>query len=173
MARILIDGYNLMAKVDGRAGSLEARREGLLHLLSQFRTGRGHAITVVFDGERGDWPTESAMRFQGMDVVFSRMGEKADDVIKRMVEETREEWLVISSDREVASYAETCGHTAIRSEDFMGRLRNARASLNAEKPDHAEKTEEDEDTVTASKKKGNPRKLSKGARRRAQKLGGL
>jgi predicted RNA-binding protein with PIN domain len=165
MARIIIDGYNLMAKLEGAAGTLESRRGRLIRLLSQFNAGRGHAITVVFDAERGDWPSESYDRMLGIDIVFSRMGEKADHVIKRMSEGEEGESIIVSSDREVASYAETCGHVAIRAEDFIKRLFRTAAA-----PQEADKGEEDEKTVTSTVKKGNPRRLSKAARRRAQKL---
>ncbi|MBI5197053.1 MAG: NYN domain-containing protein [Nitrospirae bacterium] len=167
MAQIVIDGYNLLAKMGGMAGSLESRREWMVRLLDRFRIGRGHAITVVFDGERGDWPAESYSRMLGVDIVFSRTGEKADHVIKRMAEDFSGELVVISSDREVASYAETCGHIAIRSEDFMKRLRPRVSDV---------EPMDDEDSRpgwTSTQKKGNPKKLSKEARRRAQKLHSL
>ena len=169
MAQIVIDGYNLLAKAGGMAGSLESRREGLIRLLSQFKTTRGHTITVVFGGERGDWPTESYSRTSGIDVVFSRTGEKADHVIKRMAEDSSGELVVISSDREVASYAETCGHVAIRAEDFMKRLRP--------RPSGVIKTTIDEEMdrpgSTSTQQKGNPKRQSKEARRRMQKLRAL
>ncbi|MBI4714958.1 MAG: NYN domain-containing protein, partial [Nitrospirae bacterium] len=80
MMRIIIDGYNLMAKMGGMDGALEARRERMIRIFSRFQSERGHAVTVVFDGERGDGASESWQRIQGIEVIFSRMGEKADHV---------------------------------------------------------------------------------------------
>ncbi len=165
MAHILIDGYNLMAKMGGIGGNLETQRERFLQTLSQYRVQKYHTITVVFDGEKGGCITESHERTMGINIVFSRLGEKADDIIKRMVKEHDEEYTVITSDKEVASFAEHSGHTAIPSEEFIPKLR----SDNRIEP-IIDKDEDPEQRAVTTKKKGNPRKLSKTARRRKQKL---
>ena len=166
MLHVLIDGYNLMAKMDGLRGNLEAQRERFLQALSQYRAQKYHEVIVVFDGEKGGWGTESHERTMGIIIVFSRLGEKADDVIKKMVRDDDVEYTVITSDKEVASFAETYGHTAIPSEDFIPKLR-IRGNLTSGEW----KAEDDDDyrPVTV-KKKGNPHKLSKAARKRKQKL---
>lgn len=166
MAHILIDGYNLMAKMGGIGGSLEAQRERFIRTLSQYRTRRYHTITVVFDGERGGQMTEGHERTMGINIVFSRLGEKADDVIKRMVKRHEEEYTVITSDREIASYAEGFGHTAIPSEEFIPKLFEYRTQAVEWKDEDVEDTGKG----ITTRKKGNPRKLSKAARRRKQKL---
>lgn len=169
MANILIDGYNLMAKMDGLGGNLEANRERFIRRLGQFREQKYHDITVVFDGEKGGWITESYDRTMGINIVFSRLGEKADDVIKRMVLEHAVEYTVITSDKEIASYAETTGHTAIPSEEFIYKLYyDSKAGTDIDYRD------EDTDYRTFSvKKKGNPKKLSKAARKRKNRLDSL
>lgn len=165
MAHILIDGYNLIAKMEGIGGNLEAQRERFIRTLSQYRSQKYHTVTVVFDGEKGGWMTESHERTMGINVVFSRLGEKADDVIKRMAKEHEEEYTVVTSDREIASFAEGLGHTAIPSEEFIPKLRfDIRREAGTYKGEDA-----GYGTVT-TKKKGNPRKLSKAARRRKQRL---
>lgn len=169
MANILIDGYNLMAKMDGLGGNLEANRERFLLRLSQYRMQRDHDIIVVFDGEKGGWITESHERMMGINIVFSRLGEKADDIIKKMVREHDVEYTVITSDKEVASYAESSGHTAIPSENFIFKL-----IIDSSRESGINDREEDTDYRTSSgKKKGNPRKLSKAARKRKQRLDSL
>lgn len=169
MANILIDGYNLMAKMDGLGGNLEAQRERFLRRLGQFREQRYHNIVVVFDGERGGWITESRDRTMGISIVFSKLGEKADDVIKRMAREHEVEYTVITSDKEIASYAETTGHTAIRSEEFIYKLYYDSKAETA-----IDYRDEDPEYKTFSvKKKGNPKKLSKAARKRKNRLDSL
>lgn len=166
MAHILIDGYNLMAKMGGIGGSLEAQRERFIRTLSQYRTRKYHTMTVVFDGEKGGQMAEGHERTMGINIVFSRLGEKADDVIKRMVKRHEEEYTVITSDKEIASCAEGSGHTAIPSEEFIPKLFERRTE--------GERGEDedlgDADRGITTRKKGNPRKLSKAARRRKQKL---
>ena len=165
MANILIDGYNIMAKMDGLSGSLEARREMFIRRLGDYRTQKSHDITVVFDGEKGGWITESHERKQGINIVYSRLGEKADDVIKRMVKAHDVEYTVITSDKEIASYAENYGHTAILSEEFIPKLYLNNQIKSAKGDD-----EDIEYGIITTRKKGNPKRLSKAARRRRQRL---
>ncbi len=155
-----------MAKMDGLRGNLEAQRERFILTLSEYRAQKYHEVIVVFDGEKGGWSTESHERAMGIVIVFSRLGEKADDVIKKMVKEDDVEYTVITSDKEIASFAETFGHTAIPSEDFIPKLhiRSGVASVEWKNAD-----DDDYRPVTV-KKKGNPHKLSKAARKRKQKL---
>ena len=165
MAHILIDGYNLIAKMEGISGNLEPQRERFIRRLSEYRAQKGHSITVVFDGEKGGWITESHERTLGINITFSRLGEKADDIIKRMVKEHDEEYTVITSDKEVASFAESSGHTSIPSEEFIPKLR-----LDSRIGPEIDKDEDPEQRTVTTRKKGNPRKLSKAARRRKQRL---
>ncbi|MDZ4383895.1 MAG: NYN domain-containing protein [Nitrospirota bacterium] len=167
MAHILIDAYNLIAKMEGISGNLEPQRERFIRKLSEYRMQKGHIVTVVFDGEKGGWATESHERTLGINIVFSRLGEKADDVIKRIVRGHEEEYTVITSDKEVASFAETWGHTAIPSEEFIPKL-----CYGYDKGTGAYKDDEEDDgnQVVTTRKKGNPNKLSKAARRRKQRL---
>ena len=155
-----------MAKMDGLRGNLEAQRERFLQALSQYRVQKYHEVIVVFDGEKGGWDTESHERTMGIVIVYSRLGEKADDVIKKMVKDDDVEYTVITSDKEVASFAETHGHTAIPSEDFIPKLRMRGGTASAEWKDEGD----EEYCFVTVKKKGNPNKLSKAARKRKQKL---
>lgn len=155
-----------MAKMDGLRGNLEAQRERFLQALSHYRTQKYHEVIVVFDGEKGGWGTESHERTMGIIIVFSRLGEKADDVIKRMVRDDDVEYTVITSDKDVASYAETFGHTAIPSENFIPKLRTGGTLSPGEWKDG----DDDDYRPVTAKKKGNPNKLSKAARKRKQKL---
>ena len=170
MAHILIDAYNLIAKMEGISGKLEPQRERFIRKLSEYRAQKGHIVTVVFDGEKGGWATESHERTLGINIVFSRLGEKADDVIKRMVKGHEEEYTVITSDKEVASFAETWGHTAIPSEEFIPKLRYGYDKGTGADRAYKDDEEDDGNQVVTTRKKGNPNKLSKAARRRKQRL---
>lgn len=170
MAHILIDGYNLIAKMEGISGNLEAQRERFIRTLSQYRGQKNHTITVVFDGEKGGCITETHECHMGINISFSRLGEKADDIIKKMVKGHEEEYTVITSDKEVASFAESCGHTAIPSEEFIPKLRYENRTEPVTGPVIWKDEEETGYSTFTTRKKGNPRKLSKTARRRKQRL---
>ncbi len=87
-------------------------------MLSEYNKARGHHITVVFDGWKAGDRIEQANRTEGITVIYSRLGEKADSVIKRILKDQKREWIVISSDREITSYAWSHGGVPVPSERF-------------------------------------------------------
>ena len=52
-------------------------------------------------------------------IIYSRRGEKADDVIKRLADRERERSLIISSDREIMVHAERVGAAVMSAEEFQ------------------------------------------------------
>ena len=123
---IIVDGYNLIRQSDTLRGyeriSLEAGRQALLRSLAGYRKLRGHRITVVFDGWVGGSPQEERDRAGGMDIIYSRLGEKADEVIKRLLQKGSEEIMVVTSDREIVNFAARRGKTSIASAAFASLL---------------------------------------------------
>jgi predicted RNA-binding protein with PIN domain len=114
-------------------------------------------ITVVFDGWQAGWPTEKRERKKGIEVVFSKLGEKADEVIKRLVREKGSGVTVISSDRELSRYAEKMAVAAVSSDQFKEKMGNALLK--------GEKDFEEEEERTGEKKKGPSRMLSRREKR--------
>jgi predicted RNA-binding protein with PIN domain len=123
---IIIDGYNLIRQspILRRLDRLDIAegREELLRRLVSYRKIRPHRITVVFDGAGAPIPTGERDRVSGIDVRFSRAGESADAVIRRMAAREKERALVVSSDRAVADYAAGRGAAVIESPDFEERI---------------------------------------------------
>jgi len=72
----------------------------------------------VFDGAKAGEPTESRTIEGGVSVVYTRLGETADAVIKKMLTGERHH-IVITSDREIQSHAWAHNSTPLDSEDFM------------------------------------------------------
>ncbi|MFB0505509.1 MAG: NYN domain-containing protein [Thermodesulfobacteriota bacterium] len=124
--RLIVDGYNLirqspsLREVESR--NLQMGRETLIHHLAAYKRARGHEITVVFDGWRSGNLTQNQQWQRGILVVYSRRDERADEVIKRMAKRFGHGAVIVTSDREVAHFAETVGATAISSEEFEGRM---------------------------------------------------
>jgi len=116
-------------------------------------------MTVVFDGWQGGWISEKKERRMGMEIIFSKLGERADEVIKRLVREKGSGVIVITSDREVARFSEKMSVTAIPSAEFKERLE----AFPGRSGKDAEGRDEDEDA--RSKKKGPARRLSKKEKR--------
>ena len=176
---IIIDGYNLIRQSDSlrryERFSLEEGRKALIRFIAVYRKQKGHKVTVVFDGWESGPAEEERDRQEGIDIIYSRRGEKADDVIKRRVEKMGEEIVVVTSDRDIANFVIRRGGTAISSREFEELISRPKTGL----PDPSSYTEErcdrdKEDETTANvKKKGPSRRLSrkkKAARVRIRKL---
>ncbi len=166
---ILVDGYNLIRQSDllrrYERLSLEAGRLALMSKLADYKRKRGHRITVVFDGWKGGSAQEERDRHENIEIIYSRHGEKADDVIKRITDQTAEEIVVVSSDREIASYVTRQGKTALSSPAFERIINRAiSSSLSAV----FEQGGEEERGVHQRKKKGPARRLPR-TKRQAQK----
>ncbi len=162
---LIIDGYNLIRQSprlqELDAQGLEAGREALLAILTNYRRARWpHKTTVVFDGWQGGALKESRERFQGMAIVFSRRGEKADEVIKRLLALERERAVVVTSDREIQDCAQRVGAAWVTAPEFERRL-----NLAGELPELA-----DEPSPRRTQKKGAAHRLPKQQRRRQQRL---
>lgn len=161
---IIVDGYNLIRQSDTfrqfEKKSLEEGRNALLRSLAGYRKLRGHRITVVFDGWVAGSPKEERDLAGGVEIIYSRLGEKADEVIKRLLAKGDEEILVVSSDREIVVFATRRGKSAIASAEFEERLEQfATGSFPANASGEEESDEDDE--RPGMKRKGPARRLSK------------
>ena len=87
---IIIDGYNLALQSDEfgsfSGNDLQTGREKLIKALAAYKKIKRHRITVVYDGTK--YPSFSRHKefISGIEVIFSRQGEIADSVIKRIVD---------------------------------------------------------------------------------------
>ena len=161
---ILVDGYNCIRQSETlrlfERLSLERGRLELIRRLSGYRKFRSHRITVVFDGWLSGSPAEERDREWGIDIIYSRKGEKADDVIKRIAGHAGEEIVVVTSDRGIQDAVIRCGGAVISSQDFEERM--VRAGLSSQAPVPAEEPEEAYTRETpGTKKKGPSRRMPK------------
>ena len=169
--RLIVDGYNLIRQSPS-LGEVESRdlqrgREALIHQLASYKRVRGHEVTVVFDGWQSGNLTETQQWQMGILVIYSRRHERADEVIKRMAKRFRHGAVVVTSDREVARFAETAGAAAVSSEEFEGRM--GMAVVMGEK--EVDPEEADSGIVRlGTKKKGPARRPSKSRRRAIERL---
>jgi len=167
---IIIDGYNLIRQSDTlrryERKSLEAGRDALISRLVDYQKKKGHDITVVFDGGKSDWIDEGRDRAGRVNIIFSRFGERADDVIKRIAADVSGELIVVSSDREISSFVERLGKTPLASPDFETFLNKALSSA----PRKIPAVEKNSDQGEGTKKKGPARRLPRAKRREQKKI---
>ena len=168
---IFIDGYNLirqspeLRRYDKE--DLGKGREMLLKKLLAYQRLKQYTMTVVFDGWMEGHFSEGHTNVGSIRVIFSRKGEKADDVIKRIAAGPTGEAIVVTSDRDLAYSCSKFGCEVIPSMEFAERMEFAR---------YAEIKGAIEDPYDGSwsqakgtKKKGPSRRLPK-ARRHHQRV---
>ncbi len=170
---VIVDGYNLLGVRERgfSAGNFmtETARERLILELSGYHQRKGLAVTLVFDGWRDGLASEQREWRSGVEVIYSRRGERADQVIDRLAQELGRACAVVSSDREVSRRARAAGAFVMGSQEFALRLMEAVRPA----PLPSDRREEEARPRRAPEKKGNPRKLPKAVRARQRKLKGF
>ncbi len=166
---IIIDGYNLIRQSKSLGAldrqDLQLGREALLDMLSAYKRIKRHTITVVFDGTKAPPFSQHKDQIKGIKVKFSRRGEFADAVIKRMAAKLREKALVVSSDLDVIHFSASKGSATIDSPGFEEKM--AMAVYTDTKGMESEETV---GWVPTTKKKGPGRRLSKRQRHSRVKI---
>lgn len=115
---LIIDGYNLLALDRRLDRGLEQSRNALIANLVRYRQAKPMNLTVVFDGWRSGSASETRLTQDGIAIVYSRLGEKADAVVIRLAREKNSAAVVVSSDREIRNAVERFGAVAIHSQEF-------------------------------------------------------
>lgn len=120
-AHLVVDGYNVTKRGFNEI-SLEQQRGRLVKELSGLAAQTKAEVTVVFDGadRMHGLPTPP----RGVRVLFSRKGQTADELIRRLVraEPDGRPVVVISSDREVADGVRRAGAYPLSADTLLRRL---------------------------------------------------
>jgi predicted RNA-binding protein with PIN domain len=86
LVRILVDGYSLLHSwpelAPGRPRHSAAARDELVLVLTRYQDAAGTPITIFFDGG-GAPPGAPRNESSGVEVLFSKAGQTADDMIER------------------------------------------------------------------------------------------
>lgn len=86
LVRILVDGYSLLHNwpelARGKPRHSAAARDELVHILTQYQDASGTPITIFFDGS-GAPPGVPKNESQTVEVLFSKAGQTADEMIER------------------------------------------------------------------------------------------
>ena len=176
---IIIDGYNVLAvrgwTVSSLSQDIEKFREQLIQDLSCYWHFKGHLLTLVFDAWR-EPHNEHREHRSGVEVIYTRRGERADQVIQRMARQFGRSCVVVSSDLEIIATAKAYSALTISAKEFQGRLEIALDSRKSSKRaglrlnSSAYEKVDDVPGVRRPNKKGNPRKLPKSQRNRNRQL---
>src|SRR5260370_27148918 len=89
LVRILVDGYSLLhnwpALAPGQPRHSAAAREELIRRLTLYQDAAKTPITIFFDGSGARAPKPAATPEPEVEVLYSRSGQTADDMIERAV----------------------------------------------------------------------------------------
>src|SRR5215471_13217978 len=87
LVRILVDGYSLLHNwpelAPGRPRHSASAREELIQRLTQYQDAIGTPITIFFDGGGAPSGTPAALSTPEVEVLYSRSGQTADQMIER------------------------------------------------------------------------------------------
>ncbi len=168
---VIIDGYNLLHASTSLSFSqsqqLENARNRLIEKLCQYKRQKNVAVTLVFDGWKGGFLTQSQEMMKGIKVIYSKLGEEADEVIKRIIANSSCEMIVVTSDREIRNFAEKNHIISMSSSEFEKKLEMASYF---EMKGFCDQEYYYKEKKVFTLKKGNPKRLSKSERKRRSKL---
>jgi len=87
LVRILVDGYSLLHNwpqlAPGKPRHSAEARDELIRRLTLYRDAIGTPITIVFDGSQGRAGKPERTPTPELEVLYSRAGQTADDIIER------------------------------------------------------------------------------------------
>ena len=87
LVRILVDGYSLLHNwpelAPGQPRHSARAREELIHVLTRYHDATGTPVTLFFDGSGAPRGTPARESNPEVEVLFSRAGKTADDLIER------------------------------------------------------------------------------------------
>lgn len=89
LARILVDGYSLIhgwpQLAHGRPRHSAAARDELIRVLTHYQDSAGTPISIIFDGSGAPIGTPKTLSTPEVEILYSKAGQTADDVIERVV----------------------------------------------------------------------------------------
>lgn len=134
---MFIDGYNVIfawQELKALADvNIDSARDALLDILGNYQGYTKQNITVVFDGYRVAGSTGSTEKVSGLEVVYTREGEKADSYIERSIYALgrRCEVTVVTSDRLVQMTALGDGALRLTAGELYNEVSNTSEEIRA------------------------------------------
>jgi hypothetical protein len=135
LVRILVDGYSLLHNwpglARGRARHSAGARDELIRCLTLYQDATGTPVTVVFDGAGRHIGRPTALSKAEVEVLYSRRGQTADQVIERAVHRFGPygEVLVVTEDHAERETVISLGGSAASCGNFIRDVENTLAEL--------------------------------------------
>ena len=135
LVRILVDGYSLLHNwpelAAGAPRHSETARDALVEMLTAYQDACGTPVTIFFDGNRGRYSKPKNASPGKVEVLFSRAGQTADDLIERAAHrfQTYGEVLVVTDDHAERDTVSGFGSSTAGCGNFIAMIQNALANL--------------------------------------------
>jgi predicted RNA-binding protein with PIN domain len=142
LVRILVDGYSLLHRwpelAPGRARHSAEARDELIQRLTLYQDVSGTPITIFFDGNRPKSGTAAAVSGLDLEVLYSRAGQTADQLIERAAHRFQPygEVLAVTDDVAERETVISLGGLASSCENFIITVENALAELKDDLKDY-------------------------------------
>jgi predicted RNA-binding protein with PIN domain len=135
LVRILVDGYSLLHNwpelAAGAPRHSEAARRALVEMLTQYQDADGTPVTIFFDGNLARYSKPKNEATGAVEVLFSRAGQTADDLIERAAHRFQAygEVLVVTDDYAERDTVSGLGGSVASCANFIRMIDNALANL--------------------------------------------
>ncbi len=142
LIRILVDGYSLLHEwtelAPGRPRFSAAAREALVSRLTQYSDAVGTPVTIFFDGNGAALGKSEGPGARQVEVLFSRSGQTADDLIERAAYRFSAygEVLAVTNDHAERDTVISMGGLASSCLNFIQTVENALAEMKDEIKHH-------------------------------------
>ena len=136
LARILVDGYSLLHNwpelAPGAPRHSARARDELVHFLTNYHDATGELIAIFFDGAGAPPNVPKAESGPAVEVLFSRAGQTADQMIERAAhrfQERGDEVLAVTDDRTVRDVVSGFGGAVASCANFIRLIEDAMSGL--------------------------------------------
>ena len=128
---LLVDGYNVIGAWSvpkAERLTIEESRERLVHMIADYAGFSGEEVVVVFDGHYTDRAARTRQSVNGVEVVFTRHAESADNYIEATCEAAPKWRHVRVATSDAVEQTVTLGRGAVRisSREFLMELEQVR-----------------------------------------------
>src|SRR5277367_6984811 len=138
LVRILVDGYSLLHNwpelAPGAPRHSERARDELVLILTKYHDATGEPITIFFDGAGAPAGAPKNDSSREVEVLFSRAGQTADDMIERAAHRFQSygEVLVVTDDNAERDVVGGFGGSVASCANFIRMIGNALSELQDE-----------------------------------------
>ena len=142
LARILVDGYSLLHNwpelAPGRPRHSARARDELVYVLTRYQDATGERITIFFDGAGAPPGTPAGELGAVVEVLFSRGGQTADQMIERAAHRYQAygEVLVVTDDHAERDTVAGFGGMTTSCANFIGMIKAAITELQDDLRNH-------------------------------------